>query len=340
VNQTHKDQTAPFGRILMIGLEKVGKTTLIKRLSSGIFDPNTRPTLGYQILKTVMSNLSFNIYDMGGQKKFRDLWFKTLDLPDAIVFVVDLTRLKENQDVVREIYQKIIEKYCSSSYNIPVLILGNKMDLIPIQERFILYKLLHSISQIDENQSSKENVRHVGLLSALTNEGVFENFRWLASKAIQLKMISDSALSKIDGSKLSEVVSIPEGGKFIASFQEIWVFNQGGIELYSYTVDNTFDTSLLGGFLVALQNFSRQFFKHDLAYFVVGNSKLTLYSESEALIYILGRSERDESNDDIMQEMKELHDSFIKLYGTHLVKFNGNVSPFQNFEKDHRNLLQ
>ena len=63
-----KDQLV-VGKIMVLGLRAVGKTSILKRVSTGNFDENVRPTLGTQILKTVIEELRFLVYDMGGQKK-------------------------------------------------------------------------------------------------------------------------------------------------------------------------------------------------------------------------------------------------------------------------------
>ena len=53
------DQKGDYGAILLLGLETVGKTTIIKRIMSGDFIQGTRPTLGTQILRTAIENTLF-----------------------------------------------------------------------------------------------------------------------------------------------------------------------------------------------------------------------------------------------------------------------------------------
>ena len=67
-----------------------------------------------------------NVWDLGGQKRFRESWETYCRQSDVIVFVcdsVDLSNLAESRDNLHELLE------WPSLDGIPLLILGNKNDL-------------------------------------------------------------------------------------------------------------------------------------------------------------------------------------------------------------------
>merc|ERR1711879_1012175 len=62
-------------RILMVGLDAAGKTTILYKLKLG-------ETVEYK-------NISFTVWDVGGQDKIRPLWRHYFQNTQGIIFVVD-----------------------------------------------------------------------------------------------------------------------------------------------------------------------------------------------------------------------------------------------------------
>ena len=60
-------------RILMVGLDAAGKTTILYKLKLGE-NINTIPTIGFNVEQVVYKNISFTMWDVGGQDKIRALW--------------------------------------------------------------------------------------------------------------------------------------------------------------------------------------------------------------------------------------------------------------------------
>ncbi|KAL8294365.1 hypothetical protein RB601_001758 [Gaeumannomyces tritici] len=77
-------------RILMLGLDNAGKTTIVKKIMGE--DVNTvSPTLGF-IIKTIdYEGYKLNIWDVGGQKTLRSYWRNYFEKTDALIWVVDAT---------------------------------------------------------------------------------------------------------------------------------------------------------------------------------------------------------------------------------------------------------
>ena len=55
-------------RILLLGLDAAGKTTILYKLNSGEA-VHTLPTIGFNVERVEYKNIEFNAWDIGGQKK-------------------------------------------------------------------------------------------------------------------------------------------------------------------------------------------------------------------------------------------------------------------------------
>jgi hypothetical protein len=60
-------------RILILGLDNSGKTTLLYKLQLGE-TVSTLPTIGFNVERICYRNIEFTCWDIGGQKKIRALW--------------------------------------------------------------------------------------------------------------------------------------------------------------------------------------------------------------------------------------------------------------------------
>jgi ADP-ribosylation factor protein 6 len=60
-------------RLLMLGLDAAGKTTILYKFKLGQ-DVTTIPTVGFNVETVTYKNVKFNVWDVGGQDKIRPLW--------------------------------------------------------------------------------------------------------------------------------------------------------------------------------------------------------------------------------------------------------------------------
>ena len=163
------------GRMSILGLSEVGKTSIIKRLNND-FSKNIKPTLGVQIIKSVIDNFAFKICDVGGQKSLRKDWFPKPS-PHALIYVIDCSAKKEQHLEEKKEFDRVIKHYFSKKSldkmpkGAPILILGNKIDLKSDYNEKKIEKLL-------KPKSFKINYK-IGVVSALNNVGMEENFKWL-----------------------------------------------------------------------------------------------------------------------------------------------------------------
>ncbi|AQZ17605.1 (ZYRO0A05500g) [Zygosaccharomyces parabailii] len=114
--------------IAVIGLQNSGKTTFVRLLSGQPFEADTVPTLGVQMDQFALGNNSIKVYDLAGQTRFQPLWERCFDKADLIVYMIDLSDVA----ALEESFTKLIRVIqMTNDDKIPLLIIGNKTDVIP-----------------------------------------------------------------------------------------------------------------------------------------------------------------------------------------------------------------
>merc|ERR1712006_39159 len=96
-------------RILMVGLDAAGKTTILYKLKLGEV-VNTIPTIGFNVETVEYKNISFNVWDVGGQDKIRLLWRHYYTNTQGLIYVVDSNdrdRIEENRE---ELHKMLAEE--------------------------------------------------------------------------------------------------------------------------------------------------------------------------------------------------------------------------------------
>lgn len=71
-------------RILLLGLDNAGKTTILKQLASEEIAQVT-PTAGFNIKSVVSEGFKLNVWDIGGQQKIRPYWKNYFENTDVLV---------------------------------------------------------------------------------------------------------------------------------------------------------------------------------------------------------------------------------------------------------------
>ena len=111
-------------KILFLGLDNAGKTTLLRRMKDnviGIYEPTFHPN--YDNL--VVGNVQFHTFDLGGHESSRQLWRNYWENIDGIVFLVDAVDSKRFNEAKKELHNILKEDKLEDT---PILILGNKID--------------------------------------------------------------------------------------------------------------------------------------------------------------------------------------------------------------------
>eukprot|EP00126_Sphaerothecum_destruens_P009444 Sdes_comp20508_c0_seq2m15012 len=155
-------------RILMLGLDNAGKTTILKKVNGE--DINTiSPTLGFNIKTLEYQSFKLNIWDVGGQKSLRSYWKNYFESTDGIIWVVDSADRRRLYDCKKELNTLLVEEKLSGA---SLLVFANKRDLPGALTSEEIYEAL----QLD---SIKSHHSEIFWCSAVTGENLLEGIHWI-----------------------------------------------------------------------------------------------------------------------------------------------------------------
>ena len=157
-------------RILMVGLDAAGKTTILYKLKLGEI-VTTIPTIGFNVETVEYKNISFTVWDVGGQDKIRPLWRHYYQNTQGIIFVVDSNdqdRIGEARDELhRMLNEDELREAC-------VLVFANKQDLPNAM----------SVAEVTDKlglNSLRQREWYMQSTCATTGDGLYEGLDWLSN---------------------------------------------------------------------------------------------------------------------------------------------------------------
>lgn len=134
--------------LTLVGLQNSGKTTFVNVIASGQFNEDMIPTVGFNMRKVTKGNVTIKLWDIGGQPRFRSMWERYCRGVTAIVFMVDAAD-HEKLDASKNELHSLLDK--PQLAGIPVLVLGNKVDLPnALRERELIERM--SLSDIKDRE--------------------------------------------------------------------------------------------------------------------------------------------------------------------------------------------
>lgn len=157
-------------RILMLGLDAAGKTTILYQLKLGEVS-QTVPTIGFNFESVEYKNLKFNVFDIGGQTQLRNLWRHYYQNCNALIYVLDSadnSRFKLAQETLHNLLDEEDLK------GIPVLLYANKYDIANTS--------VHKIAEELEMNKLKDHKWKIQSSCALTRDGLYEGLEWLSKE--------------------------------------------------------------------------------------------------------------------------------------------------------------
>ncbi|KAI3370155.1 hypothetical protein L3Q82_024938 [Scortum barcoo] len=126
-------------RILMVGLDAAGKTTILYKLKLGEI-VTTIPTIGFNVETVEYKNISFTVWDVGGQDKIRPLWRHYFQNTQGLIFVVD----SNDRERVNEAREELMRMLAEDELRDAVLLdLPNAMNAAEITDKLGLHSLRH-----------------------------------------------------------------------------------------------------------------------------------------------------------------------------------------------------
>ena len=118
-------ETGKETRFLILGLDGAGKTTILYQLQTGEV-VTTVPTVGINVEKVTHKNVTFEVWDLGGQSSLRPYWRLYYQNTDAVIFVVDSSDKERMETCRQELFSMLDEEEMA---NAALLILANKQDI-------------------------------------------------------------------------------------------------------------------------------------------------------------------------------------------------------------------
>eukprot|EP00051_Salpingoeca_urceolata_P032754 m.17209 g.17209 ORF g.17209 m.17209 type:complete len:188 (-) comp5414_c0_seq1:31-594(-) len=155
-------------RILLLGLDNAGKTTILKTLADEDISTIT-PTEGFNVKVVSSCGFKLNVWDIGGQRKIRAFWGQYMTDTDVLIYVIDSADQKRFEETGEQLMDLLDEEKLEK---VPVMIFANKQDL-PTAARAseIATGLnLHTI---------RDHAWHIQACSAVTGEGVKDGMEWV-----------------------------------------------------------------------------------------------------------------------------------------------------------------
>ncbi|CAL8094743.1 unnamed protein product [Calicophoron daubneyi] len=158
-------------RVLLVGLDAAGKTTILYRLKLGE-SVNVIPTIGFNVEKVKYKKFRLSIWDTGGQYKIRPLWRHYYQDTQGIIFVIDSNDPKRLDEAREELALLLKQDDLRGAV---LLILANKQDL----PKALNQKEITDKFKLKDLQNRSWFVQ---LTCAKTGSGLHEGLDWLVDQ--------------------------------------------------------------------------------------------------------------------------------------------------------------
>lgn len=155
----------------MVGLDAAGKTTILYKLKLGEI-VTTIPTIGFNVETVEYKNISFTVWDVGGQDKIRPLWRHYFQNTQGLIFVVDSNDRERVTESSEELSKMLTEDELKEAV---LLVFANKQDLPNAL----------SVSELTDRlglQSLRRKAWQIQSTCATQGTGLYEGLEWLSKE--------------------------------------------------------------------------------------------------------------------------------------------------------------
>ncbi|XP_054765442.1 ADP-ribosylation factor-like protein 3 [Lytechinus pictus] len=157
-------------RVLLLGLDNAGKTTILKKLAHEEAQ-NISPTEGFNIKSVASGGVNLNVWDIGGQRKLRPYWKNYFQNTDVLIYVVDSAdhgRFEETSFQLSDLLEE------DGLQGVPLLVYANKQDLLGAASPAEI-----SDSKNLDLQRIRQRAWQIQSCSAVTGEGLSKGMEWV-----------------------------------------------------------------------------------------------------------------------------------------------------------------
>ncbi|KAI8874229.1 putative ADP-ribosylation factor 1 [Ramicandelaber brevisporus] len=156
-------------RLLMVGLDAAGKTTILYKLKLGEI-VTTIPTIGFNVETVNYKNINFTVWDVGGQDKIRPLWRHYFQNTQGIIFVVDSNDRERISEAREELNRMLNEDELRDAI---LLVFANKQDLPNAMNAAEITDKLGL-------QGLRGRTWYIQATCATSGDGLYEGLEWLS----------------------------------------------------------------------------------------------------------------------------------------------------------------
>jgi ADP-ribosylation factor-like protein 3 len=201
-------QQSTTKRILVLGLDSAGKTSLVQTIIQEPLD-NQHHTQGLKINLTEREGIPLAFWELPGLPHFRPQWQGYFDGVDMLIFVVDGANpkrlLEANLTLKTVLHSPVLT-------GVPLLVFANKCDRInkrPPQQIVSMMKL----------NDIRDRHWYIQACSATTGEGIDAGLEWLLTElkkgklAANARAVTTREVSKRHRDMLAEMVAAYKGAE-------------------------------------------------------------------------------------------------------------------------------
>ena len=163
-------------RILMLGLDNAGKTTILYSLKLNGTLTCSLPTIGFNYETLHYKNVKLNVWDVGGQDKIRILWKHYFQNTKALIYVVDSSDIDRLEQAKETLHNLCLEE---ELFGVPILIFANKQDLAVMGSKELRARL--GMLEIGGRKIKMQEA------CAVNGSGLKEGLDWLVKEIRNMK---------------------------------------------------------------------------------------------------------------------------------------------------------
>merc|ERR1712054_558138 len=113
-------------RLLILGLDNAGKTTILYKFQGDESSVQTVPTVGFNMETRKHKNVELQVWDLGGQTSIRPYWRCYYINTSGIIYVVDSTD-KDRIATSKQSFDLMAGE--KDLVGVPIAVLANKQDM-------------------------------------------------------------------------------------------------------------------------------------------------------------------------------------------------------------------
>ncbi|KAF1334193.1 hypothetical protein FI667_g2224, partial [Globisporangium splendens] len=170
-------------RILILGLDNAGKTTILYRLQADEIE-QTVPTIGFNMETLQYKNIKFQVWDLGGQTSIRPYWRCYYPNTDAIIYVVDSADV-DRLNIAKQELHAMLEVWTACAYwtreeelkDSILLVFANKQD----QKGALNAAQISEAMGLSDIRNRQWSIKET---TATEGAGLFDGFDWYESRVV------------------------------------------------------------------------------------------------------------------------------------------------------------